>query len=204
MRRPPLPQPQRRLPVNYESGNIHVSGLTAVCTFEKSKRGFSLARPSLIDNYHDDPDFPDAPEERPRKVRLSRDTIILLGLLLVGITLAAAWKAAGGPSFASLMSPPASQFPTGASLARSDLEQLRQQVLGQLQSAQQLTVTKQAELKRLADQVTALSVKLDQIQRPAPAAIPAASASIPAKKKNETLKPAGGVSVGGNPLPPSR
>lgn len=66
----------------------------------------------------------------------------------------------------------------------------------------------QAELKRISDQIAALTQRIEQLQNPALVASPAPAASSPpvrttskpAKRDVRPLKPQGPVSVGGAPL----
>ncbi|NYG45613.1 putative coiled-coil protein SlyX [Bradyrhizobium sp. IAR9] len=66
----------------------------------------------------------------------------------------------------------------------------------------------QAELKRISDQVAALTQRIEELQNPAPVASPAPAASSPpvrttskpAKRDVRRSKPQGPVSIGGAPL----
>ncbi|WP_164935094.1 hypothetical protein [Bradyrhizobium zhanjiangense] len=66
----------------------------------------------------------------------------------------------------------------------------------------------QAELKRISDQIAALTQRIEELQNPAPVASPAPAASSPpvrttskpAKRDVRPSKPQGPVSVGGAPL----
>jgi hypothetical protein len=158
--------------------------------------------------------------------------IVVVALVGVGSGSAFVWHAAGG-SLQALV--PRSPTPVVAAVTAKSLEQdevnaLRQQIVTLNQSSQQLLAGRQAEIKRLTDQVAALSSKLDLLQRPVTspqAAIPsarstaAAPAPAPAKKKQEAAKseatrsvatarpepkpvdtrPTGAISTGGAPLP---
>jgi hypothetical protein len=150
--------------------------------------------------------------------------LIVLVLASVGSASAFAWKGAGGPSLTSPVSERAAPRPSEPLPARSDIEAIRQQMAAQAQSSQQSLAAQQAEIKRLTDRVASLSVRLDQLQRPAasaPAVVPAANSSAAApvaKRKTEAqkpigpsvkpaaqklidTKPTGAVSTGGAPLP---
>ena len=88
-----------------------------------------------------------------------------------------------------------------------DFQAFQQQITGTLQSTAQLVAAQQAEIKRLSDQVAALTAKIDTLQRPAAsaqAAAPAASppAPVAARKKSAAPKQPPAISVGGAPLPP--
>jgi hypothetical protein len=124
------------------------------------------------------------------------------------------------PSFTSTASTPAASpaAPVAAkAVAPSDLQVLQQQLAASVQTNERLLAAQQAqqvEIKRLSDQVAALSGKLDLLQRPmaaAQAALPAAApnpASAPkpvvaAKPKKPTpVQSTGTISTGGAPLPP--
>jgi hypothetical protein len=117
--------------------------------------------------------------------------------------------------------PPAKDHPGGAISTSCGKE-----VTGSVQSTQQLLAAQQAEIKRLTEQVSALSGKLELLQRPVTSAqaaipVPAPKAVVPApKKKPEIAKPVaakpadvkpaeakptnGPISTGGAPLQLSR
>jgi uncharacterized coiled-coil protein SlyX len=124
-----------------------------------------------------------------------------------------------------------SAAPSGANdsslVAASEFQAFQQQTSEALQSATQLLTAQQAELKRLSDEVSGLTAKIDQLQatlasarqasppaiaatRPpaplaaAPVAAPPAPAAVTAPRKRPTApRPAGAISVGGAPLPAS-
>jgi uncharacterized coiled-coil protein SlyX len=77
----------------------------------------------------------------------------------------------------------------------SDLQAVQQQLAGQVQAATQLLASQQAEIKRLSDQLAALTGKFDAVQQPvAPAPAPAPKQVAPARKK-----PAAPAPVAANP-----
>ncbi|MES2196515.1 MAG: hypothetical protein V4517_19010 [Pseudomonadota bacterium] len=95
----------------------------------------------------------------------------------------------------------------------SDLTGLQQQIAGSVQSTERLLAAQQAqqaEIKRLSDQVAALSGKLELLQRPmaaAQAAIPAPAPKPVAAAKPKKPAPilsTGSISTGGAPLPLTR
>ena len=114
------------------------------------------------------------------------------------------------PSFGSVASSPA---PVAAKpVALSDLQALQKQITGSVQSTERLLTAQQAEIKRLSEQVVALSGKLDLLQRPlasaqgalptqAPAAAPKPVAAAKPKKP-APVQTTGSISTGGAPLPP--
>jgi hypothetical protein len=119
------------------------------------------------------------------------------------------------PSFASV----ASTSVTGAAgpaapvadkpVGLSDFKTLQQQIAGSVQSTERLLTAQQAEIKRLSDQVAALSGKLELLQRPIASAQAALPVPTPAPKPAAAAKPrkpaavrsTGAVSTGGAPLP---
>ena len=167
----------------------------------------------LFDNAHDDPDdrLQDDAPERPRWVWVAG----VAGLAMAGIVSALLWRSYGDglpsfPSFASVTAPaatPAAQAPDKP-VGSKDFQAFQQQIAASLQSTAQLVAAQQAEIKRMSDQVIALSAKIDTLQRPpasAQAAIPApppAPAATVRKKPAAAPKPAPAISVGGAPLPP--
>jgi uncharacterized coiled-coil protein SlyX len=99
----------------------------------------------------------------------------------------------------------------GKPVGQSDIETLRQQAANAAQTAAAQLAAQQAEIKRLSDQVSALSGRLDLLQRPvtsAQAAMPspvphaAAQRKKPELAKPVAVKPAGAISTGGAPLAP--
>ena len=132
-------------------------------------------------------------EEEPRRGLLSW---ILIVALLVGTGSGSAliWRTfGGGPILTSLTSTTTVLATTERPSGRGDLDALRQEITGSVQSTQQLLAAQQAEIKRLTEQVSALTGKLELLQRPitsAQAAVPAPKAVVPApKKKPEIAKP---------------
>jgi uncharacterized coiled-coil protein SlyX len=167
-------------------------------------------------------------EEEPRRGLLSWILIIAL-LAGTGSGSAVLWRTfGGGPILTSLTSTTTAVAAAEKPSGRGDLDLLRQEITGSVQSTQQLLAAQQAEIKRLTEQVSALSGKLELLQRPvtsAQAAIPAPAPKgvVPApKKKPEIAKPVaakpsdadaqpaeakptnGPISTGGAPLQLSR
>jgi uncharacterized coiled-coil protein SlyX len=175
----------------------------------------------------EDDTYDDADDE-PRRGLFSWILIVAL-LMGTGSGSALIWRTFGGgslvPSWAAgTVSVAAAEKPTG----QVDLSVLRQEITGSVQSTQQLLAAQQAEIKRLSEQVSALSNKLELMQRPVASAqaaipVPAPKAVAPApaaKKKPEAPKPVaakpadakpaeakptgGPISTGGAPLQFSR
>jgi uncharacterized coiled-coil protein SlyX len=69
---------------------------------------------------------------------------------------------------------------------------VQQQLAGQVQAATQLLASQQAEIKRLSDQLAALTGKIDALQQPA----------TPAPVAPVRKKPAAPAPVAGAPPPP--
>ena len=151
-------------------------------------------------------------EEEPEK-RGALSWILIIALLVgAGCGSALAWRSYGGAMVSQAMS--ASPASAGKQISQADVEALQQQIADSVQSTEKLLATQQAEIKRLTDQVTALTGKLDLLQRPvtsAQAAIPAQApprtpaAAKPVAAKPEAAKPAaqgGPISTGGAPLQP--
>ena len=135
-------------------------------------------------------------DDEPRRGLLSW---ILIVTLLVGTGSGSAliWRTFGGgpilPAFASTSTPTSiavAEKPSG----QADLSALRQEITGTVQSTHQLLAAQQVEIKRLSDQVAALSSKLEMLQRPvtsAQGAMPAPEPkAVAPKKKPRTAKPA--------------
>jgi hypothetical protein len=103
-------------------------------------------------------------------------------------------------------------------VTQKDFEALKRQLAESLQSTIEDIDAQKAELKRLSDQVTALTAKVDALQsasqtagslsgelRPGPQqpVVPARPPVIAARKKPPAPKTNGQISVGGAPLPPT-
>jgi uncharacterized coiled-coil protein SlyX len=161
----------------------------------------------LADRFYDDVDY-ETPEQ-PRRGRWIVRIVVVAGLATLGAGSAFLWRAYsdGGSIYASV----ASEKGVAADAAdkavmQRDFLAFQQQIAGTLQSTSQLMAGQQAEMKRLSDQVSALTAKIDALQRPpasAQAAIPAPPPPPPARKKPAAPKPPAGISTGGAPLPTS-
>ena len=168
--------------------------------------------------YRTDEELDETSDEAPGRGPLFHIVVAVM-LACFGSGSAVLWQAFGMglpvlPSFTSVASSaaPVADKPVGL----SDLRALQQQIAGSVQATERLLAAQQAEIKRLSDQVAALSGKLDLMQRPlasaqaaipAPAPAPAPKPVAPAPRK----KPApaqstgaistGAISTGGAPLP---
>ena len=98
----------------------------------------------------------------------------------------------------------------------ADFQALQQQTTQTWQSTNQLVEAQSAELKRLTDQVAALTARIEQQQQsvatppspraeqPRPAAVAASPRLVPTAPRKQPAaakRPAGTISVGGAPLP---
>lgn len=128
------------------------------------------------------------------------------------------WRAAGWGSFQSLVPATTSAAIAEKAVGQGDLEALRVQIVELTQSSQQALAAQAAEIKRLSDQIIALSSRLDLLQRPvapSPAPTPVkppvlapkkngdakpAAPAKPAESKPIDGRPAGATSTGGAPL----
>jgi uncharacterized coiled-coil protein SlyX len=119
------------------------------------------------------PDTSDFDVTTPRGAAPRRGNLVaalLLGLLLVGGFIAL-WVAYGSAppqpqaGVAANASNETAQVIRDLQTAIKGLETTDEKVAGQLQSVQQTLASNQAETKRLSDQVTALSGKLDALQQ---------------------------------------
>jgi len=135
----------------------------------------------------------DEDDEEPRRGLLSWILIVAL-LAGTGSGSAFAWRAFGGDvSFSP--TPGTTVAAAEKPSTQADLAAMRQQITGSVQTTHQLLAAQQAEIKRLSEQVSALSSKLELLQRPVTSAqaaipVPAPNAVAPAvKKKPEAPKP---------------
>ena len=87
-----------------------------------------------------------------------------------------------------------------------DFQSFQRQTADSLQSVAQDIAAQKADLNRLSDQVSALSAKIDALQKssavPQPA-VPPQPSVMTARKKPPAPKTTGPISVGGAPLPPT-
>jgi uncharacterized coiled-coil protein SlyX len=152
-------------------------------------------------------DHYDEPEEKPKRTSLVPTAVVALLLVCVGVGLAFFWRAYGGsvsalPSIAAVNGPAAA--PSAAAVkgvGAADLQALQQQLAGQIQAVNQLLASQQAELKRLSDQLAALTGKVDALQQPvAPA--PVAKQAAPARKKPAPAPVAANPAGAAAPPPP--
>jgi uncharacterized coiled-coil protein SlyX len=139
---------------------------------------------------------------------------VAAGLALFGAASASLWYASGGglpalPSFASSVAAPGAapaEVPD-KTVGLKDFQAFQQQIAATLQSTAQLVAAQQADIKRLSDQVAALTAKIDTLQNPATSAQTATAAPPPpapaARKRSPAPKQPPGISVGGAPLPPT-
>jgi len=166
--------------------------------------------------YLADVDSYEAADDKP-KAGLLRPMLVFALLAATGIASGFLWRAYGRDvSVVSLVASVTGSASSSAEkpVGQGDLDVLRQQVTALQSTAAQLAA-QQAEIKRLSDQISALSGKLDLLQRPitsAQAAIPLpaphAVAPIPRKRpdimKPVVDKPVGAISTGGAPVAPPR
>jgi uncharacterized coiled-coil protein SlyX len=150
--------------------------------------------------HDDDTDY--QPSEEPEGKRWVPTFVGALVLAMIGVGSAFGWHAYGGspyPSFAL----GGSAAPEPKPIGLDEFHMFQQQSTAQMQSTAQALAAQQAEMKRLSDQMAAVSAKIDAIQSSiasARAAIPAAM-PIPPKKPGKP-KPVARISTGGAPLPP--
>jgi uncharacterized coiled-coil protein SlyX len=148
-------------------------------------------------DYDEETDYEVDEVEPPRRRRLM--LVIFLVAALTGIVSAFAWRTYGGsayPSFAFGSSPTAPAEPKMVGL--DEFHAFQQQVGGQLQVNAETLAAQQAEVKRLSEQMAALSAKIDALQ----SAITSARADMPAPARAKKPKPSPSISTGGAPLPP--
>ena len=130
----------------------------------------------------------DAGDEEPRR-RLPSWILIVVMLIGAGCASALIWRTFGGgpilpsqflTSMTSSTSAPVAVTAAVKPSGQGDATALRQEVTGSIQSTQALLAAQQAEIKRLSDQVSALSGKLELMQRPVTSA--QAALPVPARK----------------------
>lgn len=150
-------------------------------------------------DHYEETDYEVDEVEPPRRRRFM--LVIFLVAALTGIVSAIAWRTYGGsayPSFAFGSSPTA---PAESKMVGLDeFHSFQEQVGGQLETNAKALAAQQAEVKRLSDQMAAVSAKIDALQ----SAISAARADMPAapRPKKPKPKPSPRISTGGAPIPP--
>jgi uncharacterized coiled-coil protein SlyX len=164
----------------------------------------------LFDNAPDEIEDMHQPAPAPRRwVPIA----VVAGLALLGAASAGAWFAWGNglpalPSFTSSVAAPGPAEVPDKIVRLKDFQAFQQQIAATMQSTAQLVAAQQAEIKRLSDQVAALTAKIDAQQRPAASAQATAPAPAPppppsaARKRPAAPKEPPAISVGGAPLPP--
>ncbi len=158
----------------------------------------------LFDNVPDETRLHQPAPQRRRWVPIA----VVAGLALFGAASALLWHAWGNglsafPSFTSATAPAPVEVPD-KTVGLKELQAFQQQVAATMQSTAQLVAAQQAEIKRLSDQVSALTAKIDALQAPAASAQAAAPAPPPppaARKRPTAAKLPPGISTGGAPLP---
>ena len=150
-----------------------------------------------------DDDYDYAPSAQPRS-RVLFWIIVIIVLAGTGVGSAFLWQAYGNGlsvfrTGTATPEPTAPDKPVGL----ADFQAFQQQIVGSMQSTEQVLAAQEAEIKRLSDEVAALSAKLDLVQHPvAPAeALAPGPVAPPSRKKPAAPKPVGAISTGGAPLP---
>src|ERR1700688_262090 len=114
--------------------------------------------------YDNNDDGYDPPEEPESKRRVPFIVISVCVLAIIGSGSAFAWRAYGGSPYPSFAFGSSSPGPTAPKMVGLDeFHAYQQQVAGQLQSNAQALAAQQAEVKRLSDQMAAVSAKMDTL-----------------------------------------
>jgi uncharacterized coiled-coil protein SlyX len=127
------------------------------------------------------------------------------GLAVLGVALALLWRAWGNglpalPTFTSVTAPAAAPADApGKTVGLKDFQAFKEQIAATMQSTTQLVAARQAEIKRMSDQVSALAAKIETLHNPATLAQAVAPPPAPpaARKKPAAAK----LSTGDPPLP---
>jgi uncharacterized coiled-coil protein SlyX len=101
---------------------------------------------------------------------------------------------------------PAAQLPISVSVEENvsleDFRSFQQDLAAKLEAVRQATADQRADLRRLADQMSALAAKVDNLQSAAVAAPVRPPVVAMSKRPVPPKRPASTISVGGAPLPP--
>jgi hypothetical protein len=147
-------------------------------------------------DYVEETDFEEVPPE-PRR-RVFRTIFVVVVMAVMGSASAFAWRAYGAyPSFAVLRSSPAA-LAEPKMVGIDEFHAFQQQTAERLQSNAQNLAALQADVKRLSDQLAAVSAQVDALH----SAISSAPAAAPTPPKKPKPKPPARISTGGAPLPP--
>ena len=157
----------------------------------------------------------------PPPVRLSggrsyKGLVVVIALMVLAAA-AFVWLSYGERLAELSGAAPERPVSVGDSVATAEFTAFQAQTSASLQSATQLLASQQTELKRLSDQLAALTARIDGLQGTIAAAAPPAAASsapaaaapvaaaprptAPRKRPAAPAAPAGAISVGGAPLP---
>jgi uncharacterized coiled-coil protein SlyX len=154
------------------------------------------------------------PVLQKRRIGVSRALVIVGGLALIAAAAGYLWL--NYDRFIEAASARAEAAPEAANVEEmvtlKEFQSFQQLTAESLRSTNQDIAAQQADLRKLSDQVSALTARIDVLQsaaEPAPAqpatlaepVIPPRPAAIAPRKKPRIPKPAGPISVGGAPLP---
>ncbi len=145
---------------------------------------------------------------------------LLAGLIVIGGVSGLLWmnydRLIEASSTGSGSAPVAATTDAEPSPSLADFQAFQQQTTQNWQSTGQTVETQQAEIKRLSEQVAALTARIEQLQQPAILAPPprttepprapfppraAAAPTAPRKQPATAPRPSSSISVGGAPLP---
>lgn len=140
-------------------------------------------------------------------LRPRRNWIFRLIVAVAGLAILAGAAAYLLLNYAHLFDPaPAAQLPISVNVEEAvspeEFKAFQQDVATKLEAVQQAAADQQADLKRLADQVSAMAAKLESLQSAAAAPPVRPPVVAMSKKPAAAKKPASTISVGGAPLPP--
>lgn len=153
---------------------------------------------------------------RPVLRRRRGSRLVPVGVVVFAVIASAcayAWVNYGDQVRTAEFGEPATTAPETAGgegpVSRADFDAFRQQTADSLRSTLEGLDAQKADMKRLSDQLAALSAKVDAQQGAAasiPVQAPIVAATTPAivqRKKPLAPKPSGPISIGGAPLPSS-
>ena len=146
-------------------------------------------------------DHESPPEEPEVKRRIASVVVSVFVLAIIGSASAFAWRAYGGTPY-PFFTLGSSSATAPKTVGLDEFQAFQQQIAGQTQSNAQALTVQQAELKRLSDQMAAVSGRIDAIQSSIASARAALPAPSPKPTKAVAAKPKARISTGGAPLPP--
>lgn len=142
------------------------------------------------------------PPEEPEDTRRGRSLIVgAVVLAIIGSGSAFAWRAYGRTPYPTFDFGSSTDSAEPQTVGVDEFRAYQQKIAEQTQANAQAWAAQQADVKRLSEQMAAVSAKVDALQSAISSARAAMPAAAPARPKKPAPKPAARISTGGAPLP---